>query len=91
MRLSFRGWPPLVRAGYGSPKAIRGMHPSGLRPTVVSSLKDLKKLGGSEGVIVVISARIGDRLKRSITEEARSMGLRVSNPYTTLTTEGKGA
>jgi large subunit ribosomal protein L32e len=88
MRLSRKGWPKTVNVGYRSPRQIRGVHPSGLRPVLVSSLKEMKELGEKEGVIVVISGRVGNRLKRILTEEARALGLRVANPYSALPAGG---
>ncbi|MEM2920694.1 MAG: 50S ribosomal protein L32e [Candidatus Bathyarchaeia archaeon] len=88
MRLSRKGWPPTVNVGYRSPKSTRGFHPSGLQPVLVSSIKDLKEVSEREDVIVVISSRVGERLKRVLTEEARSLGLRVANPYSAAPTGG---
>lgn len=88
MRLSRKGWPPSVNVGYRSPRYLRGIHPSGLRPVLVSSLKELKELEEKEDVIVVISGRVGNRMKRAITDEARSLGLRVANPYRVMPTGG---
>jgi len=39
-----KGWPALVRVGYGGPKIARGLHPSGFTDNLVYNLKDLEKL-----------------------------------------------
>ncbi|MFN4046736.1 MAG: eL32 family ribosomal protein, partial [Acidilobaceae archaeon] len=44
MRLEIKGYPPRVKIGYRTPRALRGLHPSGLKPVVVRSLKDLEGL-----------------------------------------------
>jgi large subunit ribosomal protein L32e len=80
MRKEMGGVPPRVKVGYGTPKDIRGLHPSGLRPVTVSSMAQLEQLP-DEGVIVIISAKVGRRTKRAITDKARSIGVRVSNPF----------
>jgi large subunit ribosomal protein L32e len=36
-----RGWPALVKVGYGGPKVARGLHPSGYTDNLVYNLKDL--------------------------------------------------
>ncbi|MGI0069846.1 MAG: 50S ribosomal protein L32e, partial [Nitrosopumilaceae archaeon] len=39
-----KGWPSLVKIGYGGPKIARGLHPSGYTDNLVHTLKDLEKL-----------------------------------------------
>ncbi len=39
-----KGWPRIVRAGFGGPKISRGLHPSGYTDNLVHNLKDLEKL-----------------------------------------------
>lgn len=82
MRLEVKGWPARVKIGYRSPKKIRGLHPSGLRPVLVQSkrqLTELEKL--KDKVIVIISSKVGKKTKREITEMAKQLDLKVSNPY----------
>ncbi len=81
MRQERKGWPSRVKVGYGIPKGIRGLHPSGLKPVMVHNMKALEQLANQEGIIIVISARMGDRQKKLMTERARNMGLRISNPF----------
>ncbi|MCI4438865.1 50S ribosomal protein L32e [archaeon] len=82
VRLEVKGWPARVKIGYRSPKDIRGLHPSGLKPVLVQNkdqLSELEKI--KEKVIVVISSKVGRKKKREITEMAKQLGLKVSNPY----------
>ena len=81
MRQGRKGWPSRPKVGYGVPKEIRGLHPSGLKPAMIQSLDDLDHLGEKEDVIVIISSRIGNRKKKLITDKARNMGLRIANPF----------
>ena len=39
-----KGWPRIVRAGFGGPKIARGLHPSGYTDNLVHNLKDLEEL-----------------------------------------------
>jgi large subunit ribosomal protein L32e len=80
MRKETKGVPPTVKVGYGTPKTIRGLHPSGLRPVMVSNVEQVERLPDQD-VIVVISARVGRSTKRAITDKARSIGVRVANPF----------
>lgn len=90
IRLKVKGWPPGAEVGYRSNRLTRGLHPSGLIPVIVYSPRQLNKLKTKDNIILIISAKVGARLKRTITEEARSQGLRVANPYIVVTSEGVG-
>ncbi|BAA79304.1 50S ribosomal protein L32e [Aeropyrum pernix K1] len=78
MRLQLKGYPPIVKVGYRTPKAIRGMHPSGLEPVIVSSAKDLERLS-PERHIVYIASGVGLRKKQEIRRAALERGFRVAN------------
>ncbi|MEM2929353.1 MAG: 50S ribosomal protein L32e [Thermoproteota archaeon] len=79
MRLRAKGWPRTVRIGYGTPREARGLHPSGLKPVLVSSKKDLEEAGSPEGKILVFSSKLGRRLREAIAKEASSKGFVVAN------------
>jgi len=82
MRLERKGWPARVKVGYRTPRIIRGLHPSGLKPVLVQNLKQLEELASEKDkIIVIISSKVGRRVKRMITERANQLGIRVSNPY----------
>jgi len=78
MRLKLKGHPPVVSVGYGTPKLIRGLHPSGLTPVVVSNLKELEKLDPSK-FLVYVSSSVGLRKRLEIARKALEMGFRVAN------------
>ena len=60
VRQQHRGRPRLLNPGYGSPKAVRGFHPSGLLPVVVKTLDELNSIDlATQGVL--ISGKIGNR------------------------------
>jgi len=79
MRLSAKGWPKTVNIGYGTPRRSRGLHPSGLRPILISSRRDLEKAGSPNGKILVFSSRLGRRLREALAKEASSKGFIIAN------------
>jgi large subunit ribosomal protein L32e len=65
--------------GYGSPVAVRGMHPSGFYEIRVFSPDEL--MGMDPAVTAVrIGATVGGRKRAIIQEKAISAGLKVLNP-----------
>lgn len=78
-RLKIKGYPPLVEVGYRAPRAVRGLHPTGLKPVVIHSLSELEKLDPLKHIIYVASTT-GLRNKLKIVEEAEKRGFKVANP-----------
>jgi len=66
----------LVRPGYGSPKSVRGLHPSGFREILVSNIKDLEK---AKGCAVRISSTVGMKKRLEIQAKATEMSLKILN------------
>lgn len=78
MRLRLKGNPPIASVGYRSPVVIRGYHPSGLVPVIISRPEDLEKLDPSKH-IVYISSTVGLRKKLEIVKKAEEMGIKLAN------------
>jgi len=78
MRRKVSGRPRSVEAGYSSPKAIRGVHPSGFREVLVHNLMDLEAITSGEAVRVAHT--VGLRKKLAILQKADELSLRVLNP-----------
>jgi len=76
----------LPKPGFGSPLAVRGMHPSGFFEVLVSSVKELEGIDPKTHAIR-ISGTIGDRKRMILQEAAGSAGLKVLNIKTLKTTE----
>lgn len=77
-RIGLKARGALPQAGYGSPRATRGLHPSGLRELLVFNPEQLAALPA--GTCVRIAAGVG-RLKRlQIQECARRLGIVIVNP-----------
>ncbi len=68
----------LPKPGFGSPVAVRGMHPSGFFEVLVTSIKDLEGLDPKVQA-VRLGATVGTRKRAVIQEAALSAGLRILN------------
>jgi large subunit ribosomal protein L32e len=80
----------LPKPGFGSPVAVRGMHPSGFFEVLVTSLKDLEGLDPKTQA-VRLGATVGTRKRVIIQEQAVSAGLKVLNARVVKTTKAKPA
>ncbi|MCX9087215.1 MAG: 50S ribosomal protein L32e [Candidatus Methanoperedens sp.] len=78
-RYAKHGKCPLVEAGYGSPAAVRGLHPSGFEEIIVNNIKEVESLK-TDRQAGRIGRTVGAR-KRSIIEmKAAELGLKILNP-----------
>ena len=80
----------LPKPGFGSPVAVRGMHPSGFFEVLVTSLKDLEGLDPKTQA-VRLGATVGTRKRMIIQEQAIAAGLKVLNARVVRTTTAKPA
>jgi large subunit ribosomal protein L32e len=71
----------LPKPGFGSPVAVRGMHPSGFFEVLVSTAKELEGLDPKTQA-VRISATVGDKKRVALQEAALAAGLKVLNART---------
>lgn len=78
MRLRLRGWPKLVKIGYGVPQKVRGLHPSGFRDILVHTTEDLEHLN-PEIDAIRLSSKLGAKKRRMIVDRANELGLKVLN------------
>lgn len=72
----------VVRIGYGSPAATRGMTPSGFRPVLVHTIADI---GAIDPVVeaAIIARTVGTKRRLVLEESARQRGVHVLNPIVT--------
>lgn len=70
--------PPVVDAGFRSPRAVRGLHPSGFREVVVSNEKDIEALDPKVEA-ARISSKVGERKREDMLETADELGVKVLN------------
>lgn len=86
LRQQVRAKGRLVRPGFGSPRAVRGLHPSGFREVLVRCVDDLKK---AEGCAIRIARTVGMRKREKIEAMAREMNLKILNPKTEAKSGGE--
>jgi len=79
MRLQLKGYPPTVKVGYRVPVKVRGLHPCGLKPVVVYSVKELDNYKPSEHV-VYIGSSVSLKNAILIYKKAVEKGFKVANP-----------
>jgi len=78
IRHSFKGRRKMPSPGYKSPKAVRGMHSSGLKIVNVSAINQLAKIR-KENEGITISKQVGIKKKLEILKKAKELGISVLN------------
>jgi large subunit ribosomal protein L32e len=71
--------PFVVRIGYGSPKATRGLTPTGFVPVIVQTESEIAKLDATRDA-AVIARTVGTRRRLVLEEACRKRGLHILNP-----------
>jgi large subunit ribosomal protein L32e len=78
VRLRLKGKPRIISTGFSAPKEVRGLHRSGLKPVLVNSLKDIKRIKKeTEGAI--IGSSIGLKKKCEIIKKLRELQIEILN------------
>jgi large subunit ribosomal protein L32e len=78
-RRGIKGKGDTVEAGFRTPKAVRGLHPSGFEEVRVHNVDDLEGVDGNREA-VRIASKVGGRKRERIEEAAEDRGIRVLNP-----------
>ncbi|MES3516519.1 MAG: 50S ribosomal protein L32e [Natronomonas sp.] len=78
-RRGIKGKGDTVEAGFRTPKAVRGKHPSGFEEVRVENVDDLEGVDGDREA-VRIGSTVGARKRERIEDEAEDRGIRVLNP-----------
>ncbi|WP_311172353.1 50S ribosomal protein L32e [Halobellus ordinarius] len=78
-RRGIKGKGDSVEAGFRSPKAARGLHPSGFEEVRVHNVDDLEGVDGDTQA-VRIASKVGGRKRERIEEVAEDREIRVLNP-----------
>ncbi|MFP3908324.1 MAG: 50S ribosomal protein L32e [Halobacteriota archaeon] len=73
------GGKKIVVCGYGTPKKVRGIHPSGYKEVLVHNTEELETVNASEQA-VRIASNVGVKKRLQIEEKAREMDLKILNP-----------
>ncbi|HDJ38479.1 MAG: 50S ribosomal protein L32e [Candidatus Makaraimicrobium thalassicum] len=71
----------IAQVGYGSPRAVRGLHPSGFEEVLVRNPDDLRSIDPSYQV-ARIARTVGVRKRMMIEEVATAREIRILNPLT---------
>lgn len=79
MRRSLKGWPKLVKIGYGSPKVTRHLHPSGYNDVLIYNVDDLIRLDKNKDA-ARIAGSVGRRKRIQILKKAKELNIKVLNP-----------
>jgi len=77
MRHNRSGYRKLLQVGYGSPKLVRGMHPSGLKSVEIANVNELLKIDPKEEGIII--KKVGLKKKVEIIKEAEKKGIKILN------------
>ncbi|MEM5793265.1 MAG: 50S ribosomal protein L32e [Candidatus Aenigmatarchaeota archaeon] len=64
--------------GYGAPKEMRGLHPSGFEEVYVQNLRDLEKIDPKKQV-GRLSSTLGKKKREMIIKEAKERNIRLLN------------
>lgn len=69
----------MPNVGYGAPKSLKGLHPSGFREVLIRNLKDLDNMD-KEKEAGRISHTIGKKKRKLILDRAKELGIKILNP-----------
>ncbi len=78
VKIKLKGKLPMPDIGYGAPKKMRYLHPSGFKEILVHNVKNLEKVDGNTAVR--IASAVGKRKKTEILKKAEELKLKVLNP-----------
>jgi len=74
-----RGKGKLVSIGFGAPKELRYLHPSGLKEILISNIEGLKNVDPKTGA-VRLSHSISKKKREEILKRAGELNIKVLNP-----------
>jgi len=83
-----KGYIKSPTVGYRSPKYVRGLHPSGLKPILIYNEKDLDKINPKIEA-AVIGSKVGILKRIRILERADRLNIKVLNPGRALLREAE--
>jgi len=70
----------MPRAGYGSPRTVRGLHPSGFEEVLIFNVKDLEKINSRKQACRIASG-VGKKKRIEIMKKTEDMKIKVLNPF----------
>ncbi|WP_342765553.1 50S ribosomal protein L32e [Vulcanisaeta sp. JCM 14467] len=78
IRLEIKGYPKRVKVGYGKPRLVRNLHPSGFKLVIVHRPEDVDKVDPTKEAII-IGRTVGLKKRVEIVKRAIEKGVRVIN------------
>ena len=78
MRLKKKGKPRSPSIGWSSPKAVRGLHPSGYEEVLVHNVRELEAIDPTRQA-ARIARTVGARKREIILARAKELGIKVLN------------
>jgi len=78
MRRHFGYRPNVPSIGFGSPRAVAGLHPSGFQEVLVHNVNDLERIDPKIQA-ARIGSTVGSRKRMEIQEKAKKRGIRILN------------
>ena len=88
LRKHIKGKGFIPNVGYGTPKAVRGLHPSGLKEILVSNLNQINDIDPKKQCIRM-ARTVGIKKRIEIMNIAKEKEIRVLNPQRTVKPEKK--
>ena len=79
-RKKLKGKKPMPVIGYGSCKAKKNMHPSGLFEVMVSNTKELEGIDKNKECVRILGS-VGMKKKMEIVKTAEKMKIKILNPH----------
>lgn len=79
IRVKLKGKIKMPSVGWGAPRRLRGLHPSGFKEVVVYSLKDLEKVDPKTQAIRIAHV-VGKKKREELLKKAEEAKIKVLNP-----------
>ena len=75
MRCKLRGYRKSPEVGFGTPKAVWGFSREGLKPVMINTMSDVKKL--TKDSIAVICSTMGTKKRIAVVAEIKKLGVKI--------------
>ena len=79
VRRDMKGKPARPKIGYGAPKKLKNVHPSGYKEVLVKNVKDLEKIDPKKEAIRIMST-VGKKKRNEIIKVAKEKNIKILNP-----------
>lgn len=88
VRKGFKGMPAMPGNRFRQPKVLRDLLPNGLKEVVIKNINELRVLSALTNVYCgTIAKNVGARKRIEIVNEAKILGITLTNPHARLVSE----